>query len=147
VGKILHQTPEQVVLEKLSGAPVTYTIANYLGKNPENLSKCFGVSTSFGLDYRYQNIATTTIPRVIQAKVRALLEATYPPEAILSVSVQFSSASPSSLDFIIMCGAAGSLASQYFAIIRLLQQAAVDAANENDWVIPFPQLTIHRPQV
>ncbi len=147
IGIILHQTPEQVVLEKLSGSVVTYTINNYLAKNPDNLSKRFGVSTNFGLDYRYQSIATTTIPPVIQAKVRALLEATYPPESILSVSVQFSSASSSSLDFIIICLADGSLASQYPAIIRLLQQAAVDAANENDWVIPFPQLTIHRPEV
>jgi hypothetical protein len=146
IGKILYQTPEQVVIEKLSGSAVTYTITNYLAKNPENLSKRFGVSTNFGLDYRYQSIATTTVPPVIQAKVRALLEESYPAEAILSVSVQFSSASTSSLDFIIICVVDGSLASQYPAIIRLLQQAAVNAANENDWVIPFPQLTIHRPE-
>ena len=146
IGKIVHQTPEQVVLENLSGAAVTYTISNYLAKTPENLSKRFGVSTNFGLDCRYQSIATTTIPQVIQAKVRDLLEDKYPAEAILAVGVEFSSASPSSLDFTIMCAADGSLASQYPAIIRLLQQAAIDAANENDWVLPFPQLTIHRPR-
>jgi hypothetical protein len=29
-------------------------------------------------------------------------------------------------------------------IKRLLQCGAVDAANENEWVIPFPQLTLHK---
>jgi hypothetical protein len=48
------------------------------------------------------------------------------------------------LDFIIMMSADGSLAPQSLAIPRILQQCAVDAANENQWVIPFPQLTIHQ---
>lgn len=143
-GKVVHQTPEQIVILKLSGSYVTLTVEKYLAKSPENLSKGFGVSTTFGLDYRYQSIATTTIPQIIEAKVRERLLEKFPAEAILNVKVEFSSASASSLDFIIMMSADGSLAPQSLAISRILQQCAVDAANENQWVIPFPQLTIHQ---
>ena len=144
MGKIVQQTPEQVVIVKLGGSFKTYPTLAYLSKNPENISPQFSLSTVFGLDYRYQSIATTDIPSIIQTKVLHLLVERFGKDSILSVNVDFENASASSLDFRIIANVSGDLAPQYNIIKRMLQRGAVDAANENNWVIPYPQLTIHQ---
>lgn len=143
-GKIVQQTPEQVVMVKLGGSYKTYVTSAYLAKNPENITPQYRVSTVFGLDYQYQHIATTTVPSIIRDTILKLLVERYDKENIKSVNVEFASASESSLDFQIAADVDGSLASQHDVIKRLLQRGAVDAANENAWVIPFPQLTLHK---
>lgn len=144
MGKVVQQTPEQVVLVKLGGSYKTYTTVNYLSKNPENITPQFRVSSTFGLDYQYQKIATTEIPEIIRKTVLKLLLERYERDAVKSVNVEFASAAESSLDYQISADLDGSLASQHDVIKRLLQRGAVDAANENNWVIPFPQITLHK---
>jgi archaellum component FlaC len=144
MGKIIQQTPEQVVLVKLGGSYKTYLTSKFLEKNPENISRQFSVSTTFGLDYRYQSIATTDIPALIQQKVYQILIERFGKEDVSSVNVEFASAAASSLDFRITANINGVLAPQFNVIQRLLQQGAVDAANDNHWIIPFPQLTVHQ---
>jgi hypothetical protein len=144
MGKVVQQTPEQVVLVKLGGSYKTYPTLTYLSKNPENISPQFSVSTTFGLDYQYQSIATTLIPDIIQKKIYQSLVERFGKDAIRSVNVEFASASASSLDFRITANVDGELAPQFNVIQRMLQGGAVDAANENHWVIPFPQLTVHQ---
>ncbi len=143
IGKIIQQTPEQVVLVKLGGSYKTLLTTAYLAKNPENLSRQFRVSTVFGLDYRYQHIATKEIPEIIRISVLKLFVESYSNELVKSVNVDFSKASSSSLDFQISLDVDGSLASQHDILIRLLQRAAVEASNQNNWLIPYPQLTIN----
>ena len=143
-GKIVQQTPDQVVMVKLGGSYKTYVTSAYLAKNPENITPQYRVSTVFGLDYQYQKLATTTVPAIIRDTIFKLLVERYEKENIKSVNVEFASASASSLDFQISADVDGSLASQHDVIKRLLQRGAVDAANENEWVIPFPQLTLHK---
>jgi hypothetical protein len=144
MGKVVQQTPEQVVLVKLGGSYKTYPTLTYLSKNPENISPQFQVATTFGLDYQYQSIATTLIPDIIQKKIYQSLVERFGKDAIRSVNVEFASASASSLDFRITANVDGELAPQFNVIQRMLQAGAVDAANENQWVIPFPQLTVHQ---
>ncbi|HBE22703.1 MAG TPA: hypothetical protein DDW21_04530 [Verrucomicrobiales bacterium] len=143
-GKIIQQTPDQVVIVKLGGSYKTYVTSAYLAKNPENITPQYRVITVFGLDYQYQKLATTTVPSIIRDTIYKLLVERYDKENINSVNVEFDSASASSLDFQISADVDGSLASQHDVIKRLLQRGAVDAANENEWVIPFPQLTLHK---
>jgi small-conductance mechanosensitive channel len=143
-GKIVQQTPDQVVMVKLGGSYKTYVTSAYLAKNPENITPQYRVSTLFGLDYQYQKLATTTVPAIIRDTIYNILVERYDKENIKSVNVEFASASSSSLDFQISADVDGSLASQHDVIKRLLQRGAVDAANENEWVIPFPQLTLHK---
>jgi hypothetical protein len=143
-GKIVQQTPDQVVMVKLGGSYKTYVTSAYLAKNPENITPQYRVSTVFGLDYQYQKLATTTVPAIIRDTIYNILVERYDKENIKSVNVEFASASSSSLDFQISADVDGSLASQHDVIKRLLQCGAVDAANENEWVIPFPQLTLHK---
>lgn len=144
IGKVIQQTPEQVVLVRLGGAYKTYTTMGYLAKFPENISSQFSVSTIFGIDYQYQKIATTLVPQIIQDSVLKLLLERFDRAQIKSVKVDFAAAAASSLDYLISASVDGELAPQHEAIKRLLQRGAVDAANENDWVIPFPQMTLHR---
>ncbi|TAE89506.1 MAG: hypothetical protein EAZ81_12895, partial [Verrucomicrobia bacterium] len=73
MGKVVQQTPEQVVLVKLGGSYKTYSTSSYLSKNPENITHQFSIASTFGLDYQYQSIATTEVPAIIQQKVYALL--------------------------------------------------------------------------
>jgi hypothetical protein len=144
MGKVVQQTPEQVVLVKLGGSYKTYPTLTYLAKNPENISPQFSVSTTFGLDYQYQSIATTDIPSIMQTKIYQSMVEEFGNDRVRSVSVEFASASASSLDFRITASVSGELAPQYNIIQRMLQRGAVDTANENHWVIPFPQLTVHQ---
>jgi hypothetical protein len=144
MGKVVQQTPEQVVLVKLGGSYKTYPTLTYLAKNPENISPQFSVSTTFGLDYQYQSIATTVIPDIMQEKIYQSMIKEFGKDVVRSVNVEFATASASSLDFRITAVVSGELAPQYNVIQRMLQRGAVDSANENHWVIPFPQLTVHQ---
>jgi small-conductance mechanosensitive channel len=143
LGKVVLQSPEQVQLVKLGGAFKSYPTNAYLTKNPENISNRFRVSSIFGLDYRHLPIATTEIPKVISNEILRVLDERYGREAIKSVNVEFASAAPSSLDFHLAADIDGGIASQHEVLQRLLQRIAVDCALENNWTIPFPQMTIH----
>lgn len=143
-GKVIQQTPEQVVVLKLGGSMKTFPTAAFLAKNPENYQKSFRVATHFGLDYQYQKIATTKIPELIKTHILQVLLENYKRENVISVNVEFASAGASSLDYFICVDMDGSVAKDRAAIERLLQKCAVETANENDWIIPFPQLTIHQ---
>ncbi len=39
----------------------------------------------------------------------------------------------------------GEMVPQYPRLERALNKWCVDCCNENGWEIPFPQLTVHRP--
>jgi hypothetical protein len=40
----------------------------------------------------------------------------------------------------------GNSAASYFAIGRLIQQTCVDICNQENWVIPFTQVTVHQAE-
>ena len=143
LGKVVLQSPEQVQLVKLGGSFKSYPTATYLTKNPENISNQFSVSTTFSLDYRHLPIATSLIPKIISNEILRVLVERYGREAIKSVNVEFSSAAPSSLDFHLAADIDGGIASQHEVLVRLLQRIAIDCALENNWTIPYPQMTIH----
>ena len=51
---------------------------------------------------------------------------------------------PSSLDFDVLADFKGSAAERYQKISRAIQRICVDVCNENDWEIPFTQVTVHQ---
>ncbi|MCA8973711.1 MAG: hypothetical protein KDC98_03270 [Planctomycetes bacterium] len=141
-GKVLLQTPETVVLDDIA-APKSYPTPAFLAGNPRNLSRGFGVRATFGIDYRHQREATTTIPQLLTAAVREGLTAMVPAEQIRRVQVEFMAANSSSLDFNARADFTGDAAPLWREINRALQRLLVDACTQNDWNIPFPQLTVH----
>ncbi|MBC7981125.1 MAG: hypothetical protein H7Y36_11230 [Armatimonadetes bacterium] len=143
-GKTLSQTPEQVVVLHLGGSLKTYPTREFLALSPENLSHGFRLTVSFGIDYRHQAESTSTIPKLLKSSLTTTLIQDYGREAIRSIHVEFASASSSSLDYEILADFDGSVAHKYKSLARHIQCICVDTSNENNWIIPFTQITLHQ---
>lgn len=147
IGTISLQTPEQVVIETRNGAFKTYSTLTFLGLNPINYSaNTFGIFVTFGIDYDCQAQITRTIPRLLREHVMAVLAEEEYGSDLVELLVEFKAAAASSLDILLAVKFPGSQASNYFAISRFLQRAAVDACNKYGWGIPFMQITLHQAE-
>ncbi|MGB5063269.1 MAG: hypothetical protein WBQ37_05845 [Candidatus Competibacter sp.] len=144
-GKVLVQTPEVVQLQVI-GAVKTFTVADYLGKNPRNLSlEGFAVPVVFGLDYRHQGeILSEIVPRLRAYLEEHLEQQPFRPH-LKDLLVEFNEAAASSLNLLIVAVFIGSGAEHYWPIRRFLQRTTVSACNQYGWTIPFDQLTVHLP--
>jgi len=142
-GPVSTQTPEFVLVQDYA-APRTYPTAAFLAAKPRNLSRGFGLIRTFRIDYRHQKEATTTIPDVLGQALRTGLEAMVPAAQIRHVHVQLEAANQSSLDYEARADFDGAAAAHYLELQRALQRILVDACTTNDWIIPFPQLTVHK---
>ncbi len=142
-GKVLLQTPEIVQLQVI-GSVKTFSIENYLGKNPRNLSiGNFSIAVTFGLDYKHQAEITTTVLEQLKAFIGERLQEQPYSDQLKELIIDFNEAGASSLDFIIVAVFSGDAAEHYWGIRRFLQRTAVNACNQYGWTIPFNQLTIH----
>lgn len=142
-GKVVRQTPEQVVVLKLGGSRKTYPTEEFLEQLPENLSRGFRVSGSFGIDYAYQEIATGPVIAILGDAVNKALFSEFGREVLCSVKVEFSAAAASSLDYAILADFTGEAAHRLRFIERMIQKICVDVCNDHKWTIPFPQITVH----
>lgn len=142
-GKVVHQSPGQVVVLRLGGSRKIYPTADFLELSPENLSRGYRVKVTFGLDYAHQAIATGEVPEVFREALERGLAEFFDADAIRSVKVEFASAGASSLDYEILADFDGSLASRRNVIRRRIQSICVDVCNDRGWGIPFTQLTLH----
>ena len=145
LGRIKHQTPDIVELSVKGGTKLTYPTAEFFSLKVLNLTgdDTFGVSTTFGLDYSLQPICMTTVPAALRDSLhQALLKAGYE-KHVKGELVELSAANESSLDYTVFVTMSSEVASEYYAIERLLVQSCVEAANKNNWSIPFPQLAVH----
>ncbi|WP_193214835.1 hypothetical protein [Luteolibacter marinus] len=143
-GKVIQQTPEMVVVLRLGGSLKTYATADFIGQNPENLSRGFRVSVVFGIDYQHQPIATTEVPGIFQVELEKALIEYVERDNLRSVKVDFASAGASSLDYAILADFTGEVASRVNVLERLIQKTCVEVCNAQGWVIPFNQITVHQ---
>ena len=143
-GKTIIQTPDQVVLLQLGGALKTYPTADFLATCPENLSHGFRISVTFGIDYQHQADCTTTVPEIFLKALTSKLIGDHGRDAVRSIQVEFQSAAASSLDYAVLADFDGSMARRYNPLRRQIQKICVNACNENGWVIPFTQITVHQ---
>lgn len=143
-GKTITQTPDQVVILMLGGSMKTYPTADFLKLAPENLSHGFRLSVRFGIDYRHQAEATTSVPEIFREALTAELVQKNGRDAVRCVQVEFTCASASSLDYTVLADFDGSLAPRYKALERKIQTVCVDVCHAQGWVIPFPQITVHQ---
>ncbi len=141
---MIQQTPEMVHLILLGGSRKHYLTADFLASTPEVLSGNFRVRSVFGIDYGHQKVATTEVPEILRAAVEGELLQFVKEDQIQRIKVEFREAGASSLDYEIIADMKGEVADKYEVIKRSLQKAAVDAANENGWVIPSTQITLHQ---
>lgn len=143
-GKTITQTPDQVVILKLGGSMKTYPTADFLELSPENLSHGFRLSVTFGIDYRHQAECTASIPAIFNEAITASLLHAYGRDAVRSIQTEFTSASASSLDYTVLADFDGSVSHRHAALQRKIQSICVEVCNENGWVIPFTQITVHQ---
>ena len=142
IGQVLRQTPEIVQL-KTRGTTRTYKTTNFLSGEPRNLMGGFGIVVMFGIDYQHQAISTTEVPKILHQAVEKALQASEHAKHVDNILVEFHDAGASSLNYVVYVTMKGEAADSYYVINRLLQKVCVDTCNENGWVIPFSQMTIH----
>ena len=101
------------------------------------------IETTFGLDYADQAEITTSMREIMERGVDFRWRDSRWADALLSVSAEFREAGASSLDYYVRVDLDGSCALDLQAQSRQLARFCVDVRNENGWVIPFTQLTVH----
>jgi hypothetical protein len=142
-GCVLAQTPEMVTLKLKGGALKYYPTADYLAQSPVNLSNGYRLTGIFGLDYQHQSIATTEIPSTIQKAVMEGLVRAGHEDSIERIRVEFKEAGASSLDMAILAEFNGKAGAHYWVLERAMQKICVDICNQQKWVIPFQQVSVH----
>lgn len=142
--QVIKQTVELVKL-KVTGSIVQYQTADFLNLHMRNLSQQgFGVIVVFGIDYQYQKISLDKVPERFRQGLTLAFEKAGLKDNLKDLLVEFKEASASSLDYLIYATMDGDSASKYFTINRLIQQTLVDICNQEDWGIPFSQITVHQ---
>lgn len=143
-GRVVQQSPDWVTVIQLGGARKVYQTAEFLALSPRNLSRNFRVGVTFGIDYMHQAICTDTVPPIFQARLLQGLRELVDAEDIINIGVEFQQAGASSLDYSILADFSGNAASKYQKLHRAIQRICVDVCNEQGWVIPFTQITLHQ---
>ncbi len=142
-GEVVRQTADVVELD-FGGSIFTYQTLDFLARRPQNLSKgSFSIYEIFGLDYQYQNIITDEVLKVYKEELAMVMRDSSYNEFNTFLTVEFSLAAASSLDFRIIATFKSDLASDYYRLKRFIQKSSVEIANKHGWIIPFQQVTVH----
>ena len=143
--EVLSQTPDSVELQTKGGMRLSYPSASIFEMGFYNLSRgeSYSSVSIFGIDYSHVDISLTKVPEQFKQAVEEGLNQSGLGEHVLDVTVDFKMANSSSLDYIVIVSMHSRAASSYFKVARIIQQNCVKACTENEWGIPFPQLTVH----
>jgi hypothetical protein len=143
-GQIETQTPGYVQLVQLGGSRAVYQTKDFLAKRPVNQSTSFRIESHIGIDYRHLPVATTDAPKIMTEKLRAGLAAAVDAGDIVDIRVDFCAAGSSSLDFVATVDLKGNSVKHERDIRFAVQRLLVEACRENNWEIPFTQITVHQ---
>ncbi len=142
-GKVLSQTPEQVIIEHL-GSRKYYLAPEFLTLKPRNLSSGFTLVVKFGLDYGEQARICDELPEMflkeLEENVQDLQE--LKPPVFDIIKLQFSDAGASSLNLIAIAVTNGAYGCDYYSLQRRINTAMVHICNKHDLTIPFNQMTL-----
>jgi hypothetical protein len=144
-GKVVGISQELVELVERGGAHKTYVTSDFLGQSPRNLSIEFRIKETLGVSYDLQAVSTTSMLQTLKAHLLKRIEAEGYLEDLVQLNVEFQSANTSSLDLVVIADFKGAQAPLYNRLRRAIQRWCVDCCTENDWEIPFTQLTLHNP--
>ena len=144
--EVMSQSPDAVELQSAQGTNKLLPTADYYAAGFVNLtkSKKMRITSVFGVDYNLQKIALDEVPSKFQAEVQHYLENADLGTTDIDTRVEFQQAGSSSLDYLVIVKINSIASKHYYRIERYIQQACVKVCNEQDWGIPFPQLTVHK---
>lgn len=137
------QSTETVRLRCPGGNRIVMPAAEFAAGSIEILSAGYRVDLQFGLDYGAQADITTTTREMLEREIERRWRESDWAESLIGVAVEFSAAGPSSLDYFVRVDLDGSQAIAYASQRRHLASLCVDVCNDNGWIIPFSQLTVH----
>lgn len=144
-GCVTSLSHEMVEMVLRGGAKKVYQTSDFLGMCPLNLSVNFRLKIVFGISYDLQSVATGRVLEILDDHIRKQLAEEKYEASLLNLRVEFAQAGSSSLDLVVIADFDGKMAPLYNRISRAIQRWCTDACTANDWEIPFPQLTVHKP--
>ena len=145
-GRIIRQTPEEVVIATGRGSEKAYRTTDFLAQRPKNLSiATFAVNQPLRLALSHRDEALREIPEKLKATVEEVVGRQPYADCLEQVITELKEIDESALNFNVIAKFSGGAASEYTEIGWLLSQAALEASNRHGWKIPYPQLTVHRP--
>lgn len=143
-GQVVRQSPDMVLIDSF-GSLINYQTSDFLAAKPNNLSRQrFTLFSELGLDYKHQAHITKEMLGQLRAYVQQELKKTDFAEFVNDLDVEFDKAADYSLNLLLIMKCKGAGAQHYNVMKRWLQKMAVECCNENDWEIPFPQVTMHQ---
>jgi len=143
-GKVVGVSLEFIELVDIGGGHRTFLISDFLSLSPLNLSTDFRIVNTIGISYRHQKESTNVILQTLEKFILEKIEEEDYTKGFKSLVVQFKEAGDSSLNIAIIGSFSGEMAPLYFRLKRAINRWCVDACTQNNWEIPFPQLTIHQ---
>ena len=144
--KVVSLSHEQVELVERGGRRIFYPTEAFLQASPANLSRNFRMKVPFGISYGLQDKATDEIPRILKSYLEKRMEEEGYSKKCLNLLVEFMQANSSSLDLLVIADFDGDVADICKRIERAIQKWCVECCTQNDWEIPFPQLTVHKAE-
>lgn len=146
IAQVEFQSVDFVQL-RLVGSTMLMATADFIAHGVRNLTRDgFGIPVIFGIDYQHQDIVLTQVPGAFREGIEAALAEANLLDSLHNLSVELAEAASNSLDMRIYGSFDGAIAIQYYSLRRLITRACVLVCNENHWVIPFTQLTLHQGQ-
>lgn len=145
-GKVTYLSHEMVEMIQRGGACKTYQTQDFLGCAPLNISRQFRLKSLFGINYDHQKISTRMVPEKLELFIQNKVEQEGYKKSLLNLRVEFNSADDSALVLVVIADFSGEVAHLYGRLTRAVQRWCVEACTENNWDIPFPQITVHAYQ-
>lgn len=144
--EVINQNPETVELKHRGGQVVSVTSYDFYRANMINLSRgpTFGVTSTFGIDYRHQDISLSQVPKILRDSIREFFAQTDINEFVRDIRVELKLANDSSIDYWIFATFDSRAAKSYRKIERTIQSACIDACTKASLTIPFPHLSVVR---
>jgi hypothetical protein len=146
--QVVDQTVDMIELRDLDSVSGFMPTADYYAAGYPNLSraKMFRVAVVFGIDYATQREDIAKIEEAFCEGMKQSFKGTSFEEQVIDVNADFESAGDSSLNYLMLATFQPEAAENYNKIKRRIQRACVIVCSENDWGIPFPQLSVHLPE-
>lgn len=142
-GRVAYQTPSAVQIITPGGSHTVMPTLQYMERAPKVLSTGFRREIIFRLDYRHQADMLHRIPdtmtQALETRLRDRLG-----DDLQHLAVQLAEAADSGLHLAVWVDCGGDSASRWLEIPMWVQQTLVDICNREGWLIPVPQLRIHR---
>jgi len=142
--EVIDQNPDTVELRERGGQIRSIPSAAFYATSMTNLSRAgtFGVTNTFRIDYRHQQLAIDEVPRLLRDAVRASLAQSDLAAFVRDVMVEPQAAGDSSLDYWIFATMDSRAAKSHMRLQRMIQGACIEACTTQGWTIPYPHLAL-----